>query len=190
MKEEFANYASHRHRNYGVRVTSGTEGSHSSLKRLLRNRTGDIYALGSAIKQMCQRQERVYDLKKDKETRKRLSSCHGNPIYNLLHSKVSFFTLQQVVEQTENARKVNQDPRGGLNWNCTGKYTSQYGIPCWQRLHAIVQQNGMIDLRLLDMHWRFDKGPLPADEEALRRIMDPALIPRRQLVGRRHDQSV
>ena len=67
-------------------------------------------------------------------------------------------------------------------------YTRQYGIPCWHRLVETVQQDTVIELYLFDMHWRFVKSPLPVDEEGLRRILDPAVIPRRHPVGRRHDE--
>ena len=189
VREEFATYAAQRHRTYGVRVTSRTEGSHASLKRLLKNRNGDLYTLGSAVKQMCHRQKVAYQQQKSREMSRSLSRCHGNAMYNLLRCNVSFFALNHVIKQVENVRGAMRDPRGGWNWECRGNFTRSYGLPCWHRLYEIVQHNGVIGLYNFDMHWRFVKSPLPADDEALRHILDPAVIPRRYPTSRRHDTS-
>ncbi|KAI1003232.1 hypothetical protein K3495_g4974 [Podosphaera aphanis] len=76
-----------------------------------------------------------------------------------------------------------------VNWTCSEVSTTPYGPPCWHQLIDVLGANDTIEMRSIDPHWYFTKILLPQREEDLRRILDPAAIPRRRQ-GRRQDASV
>lgn len=46
-------------------------------------------------------------------------------------------------------------------------------------LLPVVRDGGFVPLRMVDIHWHLWGGPFPPDLEALYRVQDPRIIPRR-----------
>ena len=71
MPYEFAQFSIRNYRNYGVRVTSRTEGSHGVLKRFIKTRNSTLRDLYKAIKEVLDRLRAKYESKLQEETTKR-----------------------------------------------------------------------------------------------------------------------
>ena len=113
---------------------------------------------------------------------------HRSQLFNLVRCRVSFAALRMLEDQANQAHNNSRMPLT-VNWTCSGVFTAQFGLPCWHRLVDVLNTNGTIEMRSIDPHWYLTKIPLPQREEDLRRILDPAVIPRRRQ-RTRQDASV
>ena len=112
---------------------------------------------------------------------------HRDAIFNLIRCRVSFLGLRLIEDQVKQA-KNNVRGSEDIDWTCRGRFTTQYGLPCWHQLTGILDARSMIETCSIDPHWLLVKTPLPRTERELLRILDPAVIPRRP--GGRDDTSV
>lgn len=90
--DQFAAFATKLHRNYGVRATSRAEGSHSNLKRHLKNRNGSLDDLNIAVSRVREWQQKKFDQEREKQ-RHRVLPNHNQPLYQLVRCRVSFDCL-------------------------------------------------------------------------------------------------
>lgn len=150
IRYEFAYFAIKNHRNFGIRVTSRTEGSHSVLKRFLKNRHSTLFDLLRAIEEVLTRFKERYHAKLQEETTKRVTK-YNHSIMGLLWYNVSFAALGFIHAQLEIALK-RLDSAQSLT-GCTGAFRRQYGLPCSHELAALLRGNLRIKLDYIDRHW-------------------------------------
>lgn len=188
MINDFGEFAIRQHRNYGVRSTSHAEGAHSNLKRFLPNRNVDLLGLHSAITSARKRQEGHYKKRWEKE-RTKSTKVHRQHIYSVLRCRVSYDALNKLEIQMNLAKTWQNQPHLGRQV-CSGSFTQQYGLPCSHSLAVLMENGVLIEMRSIDPHWYLFKVPMPSEEDELRYILDPVVIPRRRPTGRRHDAGV
>lgn len=89
-------------RNYGVKVTSRTEGSHASLRRHLKGRNGTLYQLNQAVKCLVDRQRIAYEEKASHQDRVP-PAVKDDDLYRNVRGQVSVQSLRQVMGQHNQA---------------------------------------------------------------------------------------
>ncbi|KAK4102451.1 hypothetical protein N658DRAFT_485268 [Parathielavia hyrcaniae] len=71
-RKHFLEYFTRQNRNFGVRVTSRTEGSHKELKSYLLNSRAELRFLASRVEQLVKDQEALYNAKRGEEATRQL----------------------------------------------------------------------------------------------------------------------
>lgn len=130
---------------------------------------------------MQQRQEERLALLLNDDGRRAPWRTH-NVLYTNLRNRISHVALKEIMKNEDEARSAINNPRD-RDFSCSGLYRSQHGLPCWHDLYDLIRERGenaSLPLNIVSMHWHLTKAPLPDDREALLRIQDPRIIPRRQ----------
>ena len=179
-RHEFALFATRYYKNYGIRATSRTEGSHAELKRHLKNRVADLHGLFSAIKTMTDKRTERFDTQLAKEKAERLPKFTRIALFTPLCLHVSFQALDLIHQQYLQASDYHKGilPRQKLP-ACTRSFRKQYGLPC---RHEILERlDAVAPLRIedCDRHWWIRSTD--TDSELLRRFQepDPNVVPPR-----------
>ena len=150
IRYEFAYFSIKNYRNFGVRVTSWTEGAYGVLKRFLKSRNSTLFDLLMAIEEVLACFKERHHAKLQEETTKRVTK-YNHSIMGLLWYNVSFAALGFIRAQLEIAQKRldSAQPLTG----CTGAYRRQYGLPCSHELAALLRGKLKIKLDHIDRHW-------------------------------------
>lgn len=98
-KEEICVFYTSRNRNFGIKASNRSEGSHAVLKKLLKNRRTDLLQLHTRIVQLTRRIQHAFKDKVGVERRESLSN-HLNPnLYKLLFKQIPKIALLKIQEQ-------------------------------------------------------------------------------------------
>ena len=130
MVEEFARYATEIYRNFGIKATSRSEGSHAVLKRLLRNRLAHLEQLHTAIRTVYERIAMKFESKLQKQRDKKFLHLEGIKLFRQLHYHVSFFAITKIEEQYLLAKRIFDRSPNDMIPHCRDAFTSQFGLPC------------------------------------------------------------
>ena len=165
-----------RYRNFGVRVTSGTEASNNNVKSYLLNGMSDLYSLVEAIEAMLSDQEHDFidDCSQDEVLTSRKYSGLGSEYLGELTIVISEPGLQLVAK--EHRRALRSVPSGSRPWpepigvcneNCSVSY--QLGIPCCHTIYNKLEAGTA--LTKWDVHPRWHLRE-PTWDNPYRRILD------------------
>jgi hypothetical protein len=157
MRFEFCHFAIRNYRNYGIRVTSRTEGAHGQLKAHLKNGISDLQKLHQAILRTNRRLYDKYDVLLQKELEKTPQDIKKHVVLKDLRHQVSHYALIQLGKQADKALEALK--AGNDLPACTGTFVNQYGLPCAHRITIMLQSSSVLSQNDLDLHWR-----LPRDE--------------------------
>jgi hypothetical protein len=128
MRYEFCHFAIKHYRNYGIRVTSRTEGAHGQLKAHLKNGIGDLQKLHQAILLTNKRLHSKYDALLQKELDGTPQDIRKYAVLKDLRHQISHYALRRLGKQVNKALEALR-PGNSLP-ACTGTFVSQYGLPC------------------------------------------------------------
>ncbi|KDN72098.1 putative MULE transposase domain-containing protein, partial [Colletotrichum sublineola] len=183
--DEFVNYKIRYLRNYGVKTTSPTEGSHHELKSYLTHRLADLYTLLKKIRQMVNQKIARYTAKCGAERRRRLPTSQIQILQPLTY-EVSFYALNLLSKQYTAANEAFTK-RQSLP-PCTGAFTQQWGIPCRHNLLQRLQsadRSQILQTEDINPHWRLDQSDPNLIRLRLQTIeADPNIVRRQR--ARRH----
>jgi hypothetical protein len=157
MRFEFCHFAIRNYRNYGIRVTSRTEGAHGQLKAHLKNGIGDLQKLHQAILRTNKRVYDKYNVLLQNELEKTPQGIRKHAVLKGLRHQVSHYALNQLGKQADKALEALKAGRDLPT--CSSTFTNQYGLPCAHKITTKLQSDSVISLNNLDPHWR-----LPRDE--------------------------
>jgi hypothetical protein len=152
MRFEFCHFAIRNYRNYGIRVTSRTEGAHGQLKAHLKNGIGDLQKLHQAVLRTNRRLHDKYDTLLQKEQEATPQDIKKYAVLKDLRYQVSHYALRQLGKQADKALaalKAGKDLP-----TCTGAFVNQYGLFCAYKITTTLQNNSVLSLNDLDPHWR------------------------------------
>jgi len=160
MRFEFCHFAIKNYRNYGIRVTSRTEGAHGQLKAHLKNGVGDLQKLHQAVIRTSKRLHEKYNILLQKELESTPQNIKKYAVLKDLRYQVSHYALGQLGKQADKALEALK--AGKDLPPCTGAFLNQCGLPCAHRITTILHSNSVLSLNDIDPHWR-----LPRDEVCL-----------------------
>ncbi|OAQ58559.1 transposase [Purpureocillium lilacinum] len=157
--------SSRRYRNFGVRVTSGTEANNNNVKSDLLNGMSHLYSLVEAIEAMLadQEQDFIDNCSQDEVLTSRTYSGSGLEYLGELRTVMSEPGLKLIVTSLAGAdRDCNEDC--AVSW--------QLGIPCCHTIYNKLEAG--ISLTKWDVHPRWHLRE-PTSHNCYRRILDPKI---------------
>ncbi|KAK4077247.1 hypothetical protein Purlil1_12430 [Purpureocillium lilacinum] len=168
-----------KYRNFGVRVTSGTEASNNNVKSYLLNGMSNLYSLVEAIEAMLSDQERdfVDACAQDEVLTSGMYSGSGSEYLGELRTVMSEPGLKLVTKEHRRAlRSIPSrsrpcpEPIGDCNEACSVSW--QLGIPCSHTIYKKLEVG--TPLAKWDVHPRWHLRE-PISHNPYRRILDPKI---------------
>ena len=168
-----------KHRNFGVRVTSGTEASNNNVKSYLLNGMSNLYSLFEAIEAMLTDQERDFidACAQDEVLTSGTYSGPGSEYLGELRTVMSEPGLRLITKQ--HRRALRSIPSRSRPWpepieECSGdcSVSWQLGIPCCHTIYNKLAAGTA--LTKWDVHPRWHLRE-PTSCNPYRRILDPKI---------------
>ena len=168
-----------KYRNFGVRVTSGTEASNNNVKSYLLNGMSHLYGLVEAIEGMLGDQEQDFsdNCAQGEVLTARAYSGPGSEYLGELRMVMSQPGLSLIAKEYRHAaRSIPSrscpwpEPIGVCNDDCSVSW--QLGIPCRHTLHNKLETG--TSLAKWDVHPRWHLRQ-PTSRNPYRRILDPKI---------------
>nr|UUW39089.1 putative transposase [Epichloe sp. LpTG-3]UUW39107.1 putative transposase [Epichloe sp. LpTG-3] len=179
IRAQWAQCIIKKYRNFGVRVTSGTEASNNNVKSYLLNRMSHLYSLVEAIEAMLGDQERDFidNCSQDEVLTSRTYSGPGSEYLGELRTVMSEPGLKLIAKEHRQAlRSIPSrsrpwpEPIGDCNEDCSVSW--QLGIPCCHTIYNKLEAG--IPLTKWDVHPRWHLRE-PTSHDPYRRIIDPKI---------------
>lgn len=179
VRHQWARCFIKKHRNFGVRVTSGTEASNNNVKSYLLNGMSHLYRLVDAIRGMLEDQERDFRqaCAQDEVLTSQEHVGRGSEYLGELPQTVSQKALGLISREYRKALKnmpspINPwpDSVGACNDDCT--VSIELGIPCHHTIHRKLISAS--HLAKWDVHprWHLRES---VSRDIYRRILDPKI---------------
>jgi hypothetical protein len=177
VRAQWARCFIRRYRNFGIRVTSGTEASNNNVKSYLLNGMSHLYRLVEAIQDMLGDQERdfIEACAQDEVLTPREFLGRGAEYLGELPMVISRKGLRLVASQHRFATKAM--PKGTRPWpapmglcddNCS--VSLELGIPCCHTILLRLESNTPFTKWDIHPRWHLRASTLP---DPYRRILDP-----------------
>ncbi|KJK78209.1 hypothetical protein H634G_06382 [Metarhizium anisopliae BRIP 53293] len=165
------------YRNFGIRVTSGTEASNNNVKSYLLNGMSHLYRLVEAMQDMIHDQERSFTDacgQDDVLTAPQYLGSMGNYLGEL-RTTMSSTGLKLINKEYRIARKFMPtgknpfpDSIGPCNDDCT--VSIELGIPCYHKIYEKLDSATPFTKWEVHPRWRLRES---ASQDPYRRILDP-----------------
>ena len=155
-RHQFVQYSTQMFKNFGIRSTSPTEGSHASLKKNMRNRLISLFQLERSIAATLADKQKKFNSQLAKEKIFRLQKYARIPLFSQICTQVSFKALELLYEQYLRAYEVykhrQRNPPPSLP-RCTSGFWLQMGLPCQHKILERLEIVGPLQLEDCDHHW-------------------------------------
>ena len=172
-------------RNFGVRATSRTEGSHKEVKSYLFNTSADLAFVFARINTLLRDQEEEYRQGEAVEVMKQLQEHKGLPWLGDILTQVSRKAQKLIIEQHRIYRARiaeivagNGRPASHPTFKCTRSFRRQFGLPCSHHIEGRLSHNTPISVRSVNRHWLLVFAT-PKEDFPLLVTRDPDVVPRR-----------
>jgi len=179
-------------RNFGVRATSRTEGSHKEIKSYLFNTSADLSFILQRIEAMLRNQEEEYKQEEARQVTQQLREHKSYTWLGDIRTRVSWKAQKLIVQQFRiyNARitKAVNEARRRPAWAqtepldpspCTGAFRIQFGLPCSHDILERLSENKPLNALDVDPHWHLSFDLADPDYDGYIGIQDPLVVPRR-----------
>ena len=186
----FMEFSVTKNRNFGVRATSRTEGSHKEVKSYLFNTTADLAFLLQRISDFLEDQEADFKEAENGEIVKALVEHNTYDWLGDIRTKVARKAQQLIVQQhrlyrariaaaVEARKRPREQERPLVNPPCTESFRNQFGLPCSHEIQQRICQNKPLNASDVDPHWHlsYDYADYDAGGNPWVGIRDPAVIP-------------
>jgi hypothetical protein len=179
LRAQWARCFIRKYRNFGIRVTSGTEASNNNIKSYLLNGMSHLYRLVEAIQGMLEDQEREFrqSCAQDEVLTAREHVGRGSEYLGELRHIVSQKALSLIAREHRKALKGIPSPSnpwpdaiGTCNDDCT--VSIELGIPCYHTIYGKLM--AATSLTKWDIHPRWHLRE-PVSRDVYRRILDPKI---------------
>ncbi|KAF6791683.1 mutator-like element [Colletotrichum musicola] len=167
------------YRNFGVRVTSGTEASNNNIKGYLLNGLSHLYRLVDVMQDMIGDQERSFtqacaqDEVLASQEHSRSRSQYLGEFRALLSSKaLNLITRQYLL--AKKAMPTGRNPRPVPLGDCTDdcSVSVEYGIPCCHKIYEKLIDSSSFSKWDVHPRWRLRET---TSQDPYRRILDPKI---------------
>ncbi|RYC78757.1 hypothetical protein BFJ63_vAg18370, partial [Fusarium oxysporum f. sp. narcissi] len=166
-----------KYRNFGIRVTSGTEASNNNIKSYLLNGMSHLYRLVEAMQDMIKDQERDFSdaCAADAVLTAREYMGSGSEYLGDLRAAISSKGLGLINKQYRLARKAMPTgknpfpkPLGDCNDDCS--VSVELGIPCCHKVYSKLGSATSFTRWEVHPRWRLRES---SAQDPYRRILDP-----------------
>ena len=152
-------------RNFGIRVTSRTEGSHKQLKSYLHNSTADLYWLADRVRQLVNDQEAVYRTKGAEDPIRQQVKYRNQNWMADMRTVVSKKALKLVHDQSllcisrilDEHRSNQGQQLIRTHRPCTHLFRKQFGLPCSHDIEHKLQANQSLTWLEVHIRWRLGR---------------------------------
>ncbi|KAJ0126630.1 Uncharacterized protein HZ326_30262, partial [Fusarium oxysporum f. sp. albedinis] len=168
-----------KHRNFGIRVTSGTEASNNNIKSYLLNGMSHLYRLVEAMQDMMKDQERDFKdacAQDEVLTAREYLGSSGDYLGDL-PTVISSKALGLINKQYRIARKAMPtgknpfpEPLSDCNDDCS--VSVELGVPCCHKVYAKLGSATSFTRYDVHPHWRLRDSSF---QDPYRRILDPRI---------------
>ena len=180
LRAQWARRFIRQYRNFGIRVTSGTEASNNNVKSYLLNGMSHLYRLVEAIEGMLEDQERdfLHACAQDEVLTGRQYCGQGSEYLGELPSVVSHKCLALITREYRNAMKAMPskthpwpEPIGSCNKDCT--VSTELGIPCRHLIYTNLETSTPFTKWDVHPRWHLRQS---GSTDPYRRILNPRLL--------------
>jgi hypothetical protein len=155
LREQWAECYIRHYRNFGVKVTSRTEGSHKEIKSYLRNTFADLLFLAEKVEQLIMDREHQYTSDEATEAQRIVRDYQKMEWLGDMRSKLTRKAISLLVKQHDkllDALRCNLGPVNALP-ACTNAFTKQFGLPCGYRIQEVISRNESLDYSMAHKYW-------------------------------------
>ncbi|KAI8402253.1 hypothetical protein FOFC_17559 [Fusarium oxysporum] len=181
VRAQWARCFLRKHRNFGIRVTSGTEASNNNIKSYLLNGMSHLYRLVEAMQDMMKDQERDFKdacAQDDVLTAREYLGSSGDYLGDL-PTVISSKALGLINKQYRIARKAMPtgknpfpDPLSDCNDDCS--VSVELGVPCCHKVYAKLGSVTSFTRYDVHPHWRLRDS---SSQDPYRRVLHPRIAP-------------
>ncbi|OWT43409.1 transposase [Pochonia chlamydosporia 170] len=179
VSAQWARCFTRRYRNFGIRVTSGTEASNNNVKSYLLNGMSHLYRLVEAMEDMIHDQERAFT-----------DACGQDDILTApqyLGSSADYLGELRTTTSSKGLRLINKQYRLACKFLPTGKnpfpdsigpcdddctVSIELGIPCYHKVYAKLESDTRFTKWEVHPRWRLRES---VSQDPYRRILDPKI---------------
>ncbi|KNB04513.1 hypothetical protein FOXG_06581 [Fusarium oxysporum f. sp. lycopersici 4287] len=179
VRAQWARCFIRKYRNFGVRVTSGTEASNNNIKSYLLNGMSNLYRLFEAMQDMMKDQERDFNdaCAADEVLTAREYMGSSSEYLGELRIALSSKGLGLTTKQYRLAKKAMPtgknpfpDPLGDCGEECS--VSTELGIPCCHKIYSKLVSGMPFTRWEVHPRWRLRE---PSSQDPYRRILDPRI---------------
>ncbi|EXL89791.1 hypothetical protein FOIG_16925 [Fusarium odoratissimum NRRL 54006] len=179
VRAQWARCFIRKYRNFGIRVTSGTEASNNNIKSYLLNGMSHLYRLVEALQDMIKDQEQDFNdaCAADEVLTAREYIGSRSEYLGELRTVISSKGLGLINKQYRLARKAMPTgknpfpgPLGGCNDDCS--VSVELGIPCCHKVYSRLGSATPFTKWEVHPRWRLRE---PSSRDPYRRILDPKI---------------
>lgn len=179
VRAQWARCFIRKYRNFGIRVTSGTEASNNNVKSYLLNGMSHLYRLVEAIQDMIRDQERdfTHACAEDEVLTAREYLGSSSEYLGELRTAMSSKGLGLITKQYRLARKAMPtgknpfpDPLGDCSEDCS--VSTELGIPCCHQIYSKIVSGTPFTKWDVHPRWRLRQS---TSRDPYRRILDPRI---------------
>jgi hypothetical protein len=179
VRAQWARCFIRKYRNFGIRVTSGTEASNNNVKSYLLNGMSHLYRLVEAMQDMIRDQERdfTHASAEDEVLTAREYLSLSSEYLGELRTSISSKSLGLITKQYRLARKAMPtgknpfpDSLGDCSEDCS--VSAELGIPCCHKIYSKIGSGTPFTKWDVHPRWRLRES---ASRDPYRRILDPKI---------------
>jgi hypothetical protein len=179
VRAQWARCFIRKYRNFGIRVTSGTEASNNNIKSYLLNGMSHLYRLVEAMQDMIKDQERDFNdaCAADEVLTAREYMGSSSEYLGELRTVTSSKGLGLINKQYRLARKAMPsgknpfpDPLGECSEDCS--VSTELGIPCCHKIYLKLGSDTPFTKWEVHPRWRLRES---SSRDPYRRILDPKI---------------
>ncbi|KAG6979587.1 PKS-NRPS hybrid synthetase [Fusarium oxysporum f. sp. conglutinans] len=179
VRAQWAGCFIRKYRNFGIRVTSGTEASNNNMKSYLLNGMSHLYRLVEAMQDMIKDQERDFSdaYAADEVLTAREYMGSGSEYLGDLRAAISSKGLGLINKQYRLARKAMPagknpfpKPLGDCKDDCS--VSVELGIPCCHKVYSKLGSAASFTKWEVHPRWRLRES---SAQDPYRRILDPKI---------------
>ncbi|KAF6814641.1 mutator-like element [Colletotrichum musicola] len=179
MRAQWARCFIRHYRNFGTRVTSGTEASNNNIKSYLLNGLSHLHRLVDVMQDMIQDQELSFTqaCAADEVLSGREYMTTRSEYLGELRSMLSSKALGLITRQhrlAKSALPTSRNPRPDPLGNCTDdcSVSVEYGIPCYHKIYLKLVSLEVFTKWDVHPRWRLRES---SSQDPYRRILDPKI---------------
>ncbi len=159
LREQWAECYTRFYQNFGIRVTSRTEGNHKEIKSYLRNASADLLFLVDRIQQLVDNIKHDFVAREAKETQRMIVDYRKHQWLGDMRSRTNWKAQELMISQHNRLTEaIRQDLGNPPLPACTHSFTTQFGLPCIHRIQQAILTNEPLNYMMSHKHWHLGRN--------------------------------